>query len=252
MDELARRAGITRKTAGRIENGHAVRISTIKDLERAFEVPEGTIARAYYGETNLRDALSELDSDEPTGRLRAPNITRTGEADRAVAGPDDSPDTPPQSLGDLVDGIMRDRGYIDVESAAPRTAAEAFELVQHLPLPELRRLRDRLDAVVQFLERPVREEAIHRAVARMHAIGAHRARADMAASQAVEDRKRAAATGTDADRKDAERAADYAAMIASHAHAAYREQLEAMTHELSKMELAEVMSRLGERPHGED
>ncbi|WP_110082584.1 helix-turn-helix domain-containing protein [Actinokineospora spheciospongiae] len=105
VDDAATRAGIARKTWARLEDGFPVRVSTLRDLETAFHAPEGSIARAYYGTSTLRDALSQP--------------------------------LPPTTGGG--------------RPASPTTVEDVFESAQQLDLPDLLRLRERIDAVVTYL-----------------------------------------------------------------------------------------------------
>ncbi|MGZ3140834.1 helix-turn-helix domain-containing protein [Lentzea chajnantorensis] len=59
-EEAAERAGITRKTWGRIEAGAPVRGHSIRGVERAFDVPPGSFAKAYDGETSLSEAYQQV------------------------------------------------------------------------------------------------------------------------------------------------------------------------------------------------
>lgn len=58
-EQAAERARITRKTWGRIEAGQPVRGHSIRGVERAFDVPAGSFAKAYAGEMALAEAYRQ-------------------------------------------------------------------------------------------------------------------------------------------------------------------------------------------------
>jgi transcriptional regulator with XRE-family HTH domain len=76
QEAAALRAGMTRKTWGRIESGRPVRTGSLRRLEAAFDVPLGTLAPALRGESTVQAALAAAskrslppDVPEPTIRV---------------------------------------------------------------------------------------------------------------------------------------------------------------------------------------
>lgn len=182
-------------------------------------------------------------------------ITRTGESDTLPGMEDDALDVAvTRRVPATRYGARPPELPDDAEGRPVLRADDVFALAQNLPLPELRRLRERIDAVVQFLERPRRAEAIRRAIAELQPIQAQQ---DAARAALIEARARLHAELDKHRRVAGQHRAPSAAVTRAEeevkaadevlvdTHGAYLAWLDMASRELSKAEFAEVVARLG-------
>jgi transcriptional regulator with XRE-family HTH domain len=129
IDEAAQRGGLTRKTWGRIEAGHSLRITTLKGIDQAFDLVNGMAANAYYsgGDHRKRFLHEVMAPMDPYYNSDA--VTREPE---------------------------RTPVLVDAESL--------FDVARRLPLQDMRRLRDMLDGAVRSIEQEGRDSRVSAAI----------------------------------------------------------------------------------------
>jgi transcriptional regulator with XRE-family HTH domain len=222
---------MSRKTLSRVESGQEVRQKTLRQLEQAFGLPESALSRPYSGIGTVREVFAKLDDEETVELTVTPRSDQPGDVWSPVEGAE---------YRDLQPAFPRRAGY---RAAGDRvaddptpTVDEVFAAARHLPLNDLRRLAERLDAVITFLDRPQREVVITRAVSSSH--GFYR-RWRHATTEAELARRQGDTATAERWQRDA---------------TAAREELDAWLErtvpDLSKTELAEVLTRIQQEAGG--